>query len=345
MTSMQSVEPATTTASAVETFSYIPLDDESRERVGAQVLDEAPVADDAEARTTRLHRAFAQLPPETLQAVLDFGRHARAAGVALVDNLPVDPVLPATPTDGGPSQAKATGVSEACLLGLSGLLGEPTGVTTEKAGQLVHDVIPVRTGATTQTNQGSAVFLNFHNDIIYDPSGIYTLSNPDFLVLLCVRSDPEGRAATYYADARDVARALDPEHLEELRKPLFRLNAPGSYCRQVGRDQVLGKPTALISGPEEYPEIAVSANGVEPLTAGAAAARDALQQTCREVAHQVHLRPGQALLINNRKGLHARSSFQAHHDGTDRWLQRSYVRVSLWGVRRRLHEQDQRVLM
>ena len=42
-------------------------------------------------------------------------------------------------------------------------------------------------------------------------------------------------------------------------------------------------------------------------------------------AHQVRLEPGTALLINNRKGLHARSQFSARYDGRDRWLQRAFV--------------------
>lgn len=325
------------------TLGHVRLAADSSARLRDRLLAAPDHVSEPDLALTEMHRAFMELPGEPLQAVIDFGRHMDAPGVVLVEGLPVDPDLTSTPVDGGPSRNKRTAISEGNLLGLSRLLGEPTGVTSEKDGQIVHDVIPVASGAKAQTNQGSAVFLNFHNDIVYDPSGIYTLSSPDFLVLVCLRQDHEGRALTHYADARDICALLSSETVAELRKPLFRLNAPGSFCREMGRSQVLGQPAPLINGPEFAPEISVSANGVEPLTEEAGRAVEALQGACREVAHQVALEPGQALLINNRKGLHARSRFEARHDGTDRWLQRSYVRTSLWPIRYRLKENQRRV--
>jgi L-asparagine oxygenase len=261
-----------------------------------------------------------------------------------VANLPTDPVLPDTPVDGEPCRGKETHVAENALLGLSQLLGEPVGFLTEKQGRLIHDVVPVAAGAYTQTNQSSQVFLNFHNDIVHDEVGRYDVPNPDFLVLFCLRQDREQQAVTYYADARDVCRALDPAVLDVLREPLFRLNAPGSYVRDVaGGVEVLSQAVPIISGPRHAPEIAVSANGVRGLTSMADGALPELQRACREVAHEVRLEAGSALLINNRKGLHARSGFVARHDGRDRWLQRTYLRRSLWDIRYRTKSEGSRV--
>ncbi|MEU3446358.1 TauD/TfdA family dioxygenase [Streptomyces thermolilacinus] len=329
---------------AVPTFAEIRLPDEVRDALGTALTAVGDPTADIDHAMTRYHQAFAALPTGLLQQLIDFGRHIDAPGVALVDNLPVDPELPDTPDDGGPARGKATFVAEGVLLGLSGLLGEPIGVTTEKAGRLVHDVIPVQGGARTQTNQGSEVFLNFHSDITHDVIGRYDIANPDFLVLSCVRADHEGIAMTSYADARDISAALEPEVLETLRSPLFRLNAPGSYTRDVAGDtEVLSDPVPLISGAGEYPEIVISANGVRALTSGAEAALSRLQEVCRAVSHTVRLRPGQALLINNRKGVHARSTFTARYDGRDRWLQRTYVRRNLWDIRYRVTPDNRRV--
>ncbi|MFC7309304.1 TauD/TfdA family dioxygenase [Streptomyces monticola] len=326
------------------TFREIALPDTVRDALGGQLAQLPDPNTDIDRSMTRLLQIFADLPTELLQQILDFGRHIDTPGVSLVSNLPVDADLPDTPSDGGPSTDKKTFVAEGVLLGLSGLLGEPMGVLTEKAGQLVHDVIPVAGGSMTQTNQGSEVFLNFHSDIMHDVIGRYDVANPDFLVLSCLRSDHEGIAGTFYADARDISAALPPETLETLRSPLFRLNAPGSYVRDVaGGQDVLSEPVPMINGHADYPEIAISANGVHPLTSGAREALDTLQEVCRKVAHQVQLRPGQALLINNRKGVHARSTFTARYDGRDRWLQRTYVRRSLWNVRYRVTEENRRI--
>lgn len=329
---------------APPTYLDLVLPDASRVALGAELARVVRPSEDIDRAMTRYHRAFAQLPEQLLQHLLDFGRHIDTPGVALVRNLPTDEVLPPTPLDGGPSRDKRSYVAEGVLLGLSGLLGEPVGVLTEKSGQLIHDVVPVEGGARTQTNQGSKVFLNFHSDIAYDAIGRYDVANPDFLVLHCLRADPDGVAATHYADARDICAALDDKVLGTLRSPLFRLNAPGGYTRAyAGGSAVLSDPVPLLSGPVEHPEITVSANGVATLTRSAQKAFEQLQEACRAVAHTVLLRPGQALLVNNRKGVHARSAFEARYDGRDRWLQRTYVRRSLWSIRYRVTSENRRV--
>jgi L-asparagine oxygenase len=335
---------AVTTAPAPTTFAEIALSDDVRDTLGAALLPLPDPTVGVDRALARLHQLFAGLPVDQLQTLLDFGRHADAPGVMLVRNLPVDPVLPSTPVDGGPSREKTTFVAEGVLLGLSQLLGEPVGFTTEKHGRLIHDVVPVASGSTTQTNQSSGVFLNFHNDIVYDEIGRYDVSNPDFLVLHCLRPDADRQAATGYADARDLSRKLDPDTVLTLRAPQFRLNAPGSYVRDVaGGIEILSDPVPILSGPARFPEVAMSANGVRGLTAAAGRVLEELQAACREVAHEVRLEPGTALLINNRKGLHARSRFAARYDGTDRWLQRTYLRRSLWDLRHREQPEDRRV--
>ncbi|MFE1953501.1 TauD/TfdA family dioxygenase [Streptomyces sp. NPDC059524] len=331
---------APATAARPATLLTIDLPDPVRDALGEQLAalprpGHGP-AGDIDRLMTRYLQTFARMPASLLQQILDFGRHADTPGVGYLRNAPVDPSLPPTPGDGGPSSGKATFVAEGVLLGLSGLLGEPVGFATEKNGRLVHDVVPVATGATTQTNQGSSVFLNFHNDIVHDASGRYDLASPDFLVLSCLRADHDGVAGTYYADARDICHVLDAESLEILRSPLFRMNAPGSYVRDVaGGTEVYSELVPMIGGPDSCPEVSAAANGIRAHGAPARAALDRLQQACREVAHEVFLRPGEALLINNRKGLHARSSFTARYDGRDRWLQRTYVRRDQWPIRHR----------
>ncbi|MET7421142.1 TauD/TfdA family dioxygenase [Dactylosporangium sp. NPDC005555] len=326
------------------TFTEFVLPDSVRDAIG-ELLESSPnPVDDIDRSLTWLRVVFSALPLPLLQGILDFGRHVDTAGVALVRNLPVDPDLPPTPVNGEPSPLKRTFVAEGVLLGLSQLLGEPVGVTTEKAGRLVHDVVPVSTGAMSQTNQSSAAFLNFHSDIVFDESGRFDLPNPDFLVLNCLRQDRNAEAVTYYADARDVIRDLPADVVRALRTPQFRLNAPGSYVRDhAGGHAVLSDPIAVISGPPPAPGIVVSANGVVGLTAEAEAALTELQRSCRTVAHEVRLERGTALLINNRKGLHARSQFLAQHDGQDRWLQRTYLRRTLWDIRYRSAADSRRV--
>ncbi|MFI5771026.1 hypothetical protein ACIA74_21220 [Streptomyces sp. NPDC051658] len=111
--------------------------------------------------------------------------------------------------------------------------------------------------------------------------GAARTAGPDFLVLSCLRGDHEGGAGTYYADARDVCRALDPAALEIPRSPLFRTNAPDSYVREAaGCGQVFSAPVPMISNPESCPEVSAAANGIRTRDERARAALDRLQEFC-----------------------------------------------------------------
>ena len=318
--------------------SMLQLSDKARDALLNRLVHQGNPVLDLDRSLLALYRAFAELHDDVLGAIRDFGRYPDAPGVMLLRNLPVDPTLPATPVDGKPSPERTTFVSDCVALGLAQLIGEPVGYTTEKEGRLVHDIVAVRGGERSQTNQSSVVFLSFHNDTTYDDSGYYNRTNPDFLVLICLRKSPDGMGRTAYVDARRLKARLNGAVTDALRRPEFLMNAPGTYCREhAGGAEVWSKPVPLIEGPEETPEIAVAANGVKPLTVGASAAWDTLQEVCQQdgVAFRTLLEPGEALLINNRKGLHAREPFAAEFSGSDRWLQRCYVRRSWWGLRHR----------
>lgn len=325
---------ATVTTPTARTVARVALPDDARDALGLALRELPDPHDDVDSALVAVYPLLARLPAPILRAILDFGRFPRAPASLLVENLPTDPDLPPTPADGGPSRLKRTFVSEGCLLGLTQLIGEPVGFRSEKDGGLIHDVVPVESGRFTQSNQGSSVFLEFHTDTVYDPSGRFNASNPDFLVLLGVRADVAGQALTYYSDARDVVEQLDPADEATLRSPLFRMNAPSTYRREhAGGADVLSEPVPVLTGPDDTPEICLAASGVRPLGEEAEATLERLQDACRATAVAVHLTPGQALLVNNRKGVHARSDFPARFDGSDRWLQRTYVRRSLWDIR------------
>ena len=201
-------------------------------------------------------------------------------------------------------------------------------------------------GETTQSNRGSKVFLSFHNDSVYDPSMVFNSHNPDFILLLCLRADPQGEAETMYVDAREVHKQLGAATTRVLSEPRFRMAAPSNYTLLIhgakADEKVWSEPVPVLTGPPAYPEIYLAANGVRPLDALASSALDELRLACDEIGRRnaVSLVPGQAMLINNRKGLHARTPFQARYDGNDRWLLRANIRTSLWNIRDRATEQS-----
>jgi L-asparagine oxygenase len=125
---------------------------------------------------------------------------------------------------------------------------------------------------------------------------------------------------------------LTAEHLHALRDPEFELRAPYSFTRDADSSRPWLGPAPLLHGDAEDPRLAVDlACGARALTPAAVAALDALRAAAvaEDVRHEIQLQAGDLLVIDNRRCLHGRNSFVPRHDGTDRWLERVYVRAEL----------------
>src|SRR5712692_2932080 len=107
----------------------------------------------------------------------------------LIGNLPVDPQLPAIPTDGMRPRGKQA-VSEAVITGLVSPWAEMLTFVNEKNGSPIHEVVPVAGLEATQSNSGRVAF-GFHSDNAfptrrYRQQGIllFGLSNDDTATLV-----------------------------------------------------------------------------------------------------------------------------------------------------------------
>ncbi len=289
-----------------------------------------------------LYPVFAHLPKELLKAVFDFSRNPESPGAVLLRNFPIDDALPVTPIDGGPAENKTTFISEASALGVAQMIGEPVGYRLEKGGNIVHNICPVPGSVDTQSNEGSREFLRFHNDTNYDadsPQIPCNVNNPDFFLLVCLRQDRNGEAKTAYVDARDrrdICARLTRDEIEILRQPQFSFAVPYSFRKENEIPRLWSVPVPIIKGPAQYPEITIDfGSGTKALQSEFTTLLDKLDRICNdpELVRAVALKPGDLLLINNRKGVHARTSFKPIFDGNDRWLQRVYVRKNLWKLR------------
>jgi L-asparagine oxygenase len=308
-------------------------------RESLEALEPYSPYEDLEGFLAAISPVFARLPQPVLQRLGAFRNDPRAYGAIVLRNLPIDDDLPLTPLDGRPSRDKKTFVSEACVLGISQILGEPMGYRDEKEGDVVQALCPVPAEANATSSESSDVELGFHTDFNFDPNNPerpYNVLNPDYIVLLCLRGDREHEAYTLYADARDICKRLDTAQLELARSPLFQFAASYSFTRSCGDEKIWSVPSPLLTGPEEYPEISIDLLcGVRGMGGEADALLDQIREVCKlpGVATSVCLTPGELLIIDNRKGAHARTAFSANFDGYDRWLHRVYARRSLWELR------------
>ena len=317
------------------------LDDHVRKSLHDALLRLESPYDQLDECLLSLYVLCGQLPRSVLSSIRSFAIDPASPGCLLIDNLPLDTKLPPTPSNSRRSKLKHTFVSEGCLLGIAQVVGNPLGYHNEKDGELIQNVSPVNSETKKTSSESSEIALGFHTDFDFDeksPEKPYNLTNADMIVLFCLRKDLEGKAFTLYIDARDLCEALSAEEIRVLRTPLFEFGASYSFTGLGGNSRIWSRPTAILSGPNTCPEISVDMLcGVRGISSEATSALGSLARACGDerIVQRVCLAPGQILLINNRKGAHARTAFNADYSGHDRWLQRVYARRSLWELRER----------
>ena len=277
-------------------------------QVPPRLLDDAQYLDAARRLSCRV--------PLRMREVLRRFRHDPGEdGAVLVSGLPVFAEdLPQTPTVAG-SVERTTSVHAALLL-LAGLqLGEIVAYHEEKSGALVQNLLPVAKLAHSQSNAGS-VPLEYHVENAFHPY------RPDYVGLLCLRSDHQEVAATTVSSIRRALPLLDDLDVEVLREPRFHTAAPPSF-RTAAR---LARHPVLDGSPED-PNICCDFNATTALDAHASEVLQRLRTQLEKVEIAPVLRPGQLVFVDNRVTVHGRTRFTPRYDGTDRWLHRVYVHL------------------
>ncbi|MDQ7809627.1 TauD/TfdA family dioxygenase [Amycolatopsis sp. A133] len=233
-------------------------------------------------------------------------------------------------------------LADGALFLIGAALGVPYCFASQQRGRLVLDVFPLPSHEEDQLGCSSTVALEWHNEDAFHPlRAAYTM-------LLCVRN--EQRAATRFVAARELE--LSSEVLDELRKPQFTIVpdlshsigynlttsgvAAGSdpaFARiaELG-DELVAAP--VLEGDAQDPQIRVDF-AYMPTDSHSESANAALLELWTEVertSRSVVLGAGDVLVLDNRRCIHGRDSFEPRYDGTDRWLRRLNVHRHLTDV-------------
>lgn len=250
---------------------------------------------------------------EALDALAAFAADPGPRGALLLRGIDVGEI-PTTP----PSPTAPTGKdlgSELVLLAVARRLGEPVGYLPEHGGSIVQNLVPTRDAIGRQTSTSSGVDLAFHTETAFHPH------RPRYLLLLCLRGDPG--AATTLASVDDLLPALAAEVVAELRQPHFRTAVDESFGGSP--DVPVGAARPVLDGTPEHPVLCWDAELTSGTTPEAQAALEALSTAVAERQRRIVLEAGDLLVVDNARCVHGRSPFTARFDGTDRWLQRSFV--------------------
>lgn len=261
--------------------------------------------------------AASALDADVLEALQRFAVDSGPTGSLLLHGLDVGSVPETPPAPTAPFDKDRR--SELTLLGVARRLGEPVGYVQEHGGSIVQNLVPTLSDVGRQTSTSSGVDLAFHTETAFHPH------RPRYLLLLCLRGDPS--AATTIASVADLLPALAPEVVAELRRPQFRTAVDESFGGRPG--QPVGEPRPVLGGTPDRPWLCWDAELTMGEGVAAARALDALAAAVAERHRSLVLAQGDLLVVDNTRCVHGRSPFHARFDGTDRWLQRSFVVADL----------------
>ncbi len=257
------------------------------------------------------------LPSAVDDALLRFAVTPSRSGALLLRNAPIGDLPPTPPTPETPVAKNLS--TEFTLLTVARRLGQPVGYVPEHGGRIVQNIVPTRTDADSQTSTSSRSSLMFHTETAFHPH------RPRYLLLLCLRGDPS--AHTTLASVHDIMDRLPGEVVDVMFQPRFRTAVDASFL--AGRPNELGPARPLVTGTRNEPTFVFDAD----LTVGTDTIADdlliAIRAAIVDVETSVVLEPGDLLVVDNNVAIHGRSPFAARFDGTDRWLQRSFVVADL----------------
>jgi Taurine catabolism dioxygenase TauD, TfdA family len=262
--------------------------------------------------------AAAVLPEAVRGGLRAFAADSGLDGSLLLRGLPVG-AIPATPPRPGVATGKDC-ISEHTLLAVACALGEPIGYVQEHGGGLVQDIVPDRASRDHQVSSSSTVTLAWHTETAFHPH------KPRYLLLLCLRGDPQ--AVTMLCSIKRILLHLDVDTIAVLREPRFRTRPDASFLDGDGPG-AFGPLQPVLSGSPARPTFTFDEDLMIGTDPDAQSAFETLAQTVRSHATSVVLGAGDLLVVDNHTTVHARSPFPARFDGSDRWLQRTFVVTDL----------------
>ena len=243
--------------------------------------------------------------------------------------------LPMTPQDWGPiPDIPATRAAQAAVVLVAGACGmETVSYGAENAGALFVNLVTLPgTGALQEKSQAR---MKGHTDAATfpfrgtrDPNFPRIAPAPDVVFLVGLRNVDS--VPTVVMPLPSILQRLSSEDVRVLKEPNMILSAQRTFVKgtqaALGETHVLDGASVLHDGPEgvwvRYTHSQSLPFDEDDMTV--VDAKKTFEAACLSVAEQVVLKPGDLLLVNNRKALHGRSTVGPEVGGESRWLIRSY---------------------
>jgi len=267
--------------------------------------------------------------PETVELIRQFARAEVPDGGILFHGLVVDQDdMGESPQDESAFHAKDRDpATEAALLAFSAVAGEVFSFARQHGGTLIQNVTPVKGHEYDATGTGSRSLLDWHSEDPFDDA------HPQFVALFCVRGDE--RVQTALAPVDRIPLSDDEDAV--LRQPRY-MHGIDKASGGTGRPEDGVQGPALYGDDNRFVRIDMDCAAAVPGDEAAASALKSFHDGADKAGLYVTLAEGDLLMFDNRRVMHARTSFEPRYDGTDRWLQRTIITDDLGrSTERRTH--------
>lgn len=282
----------------------------------------------------------AQEMPRSLRALFnDFCNHRLDEGFLLIEGFPIDDeAIGPTPSHWDGAWENPRILREEifqCLV--SSCLGEIFGWLTQENGRYLRNIVPIEAEKNEQLGGSSDVLLLWHVEEAFHPQ------RADLMSIMCYRNAE--CACTNVCSTADLN--IPPDYWDVLTQPRFFILPDKSHFPENNQsqhwklsDHHFKKIKAFLAKPECVPALD-GVYGKETLRIdeafmealpGDEEARVALEwlyQHMTERKTSIIMKPGDLLLIDNRKTAHGRSPYKPNYGPKARWLRRVNITTDL----------------
>ena len=201
-----------------------------------------------------------ELPRPIREFLNDFRMRERKDGYCLISGYPIDDAkIGPTPSHWKERRRSLATVEEEIMLSLFGsLLGDLFSWSTQQAGFVVHNIIPIKSDENEQLGTGSKQLLWWHNEDAFHPF------RGDYLGMMCLRN-PD-LVATTIACIDNVE--LDDEQKALLFEPHYVIHPDESHLeknRGIDESKPAGDENAIKASYEKILEMSKEPNRIPVL--------------------------------------------------------------------------------
>ena len=197
-------------------------------------------------------------------------------------------------------------------------ISEMIAYEAEGFGNIFQDIVPVKSMSHEQTSIGSNTELEIHTE------QAFSKLRPDILCLACLRGDPN--AFTYILPVHKIIDQMTTKEKQLLREQLWKIGVDLSFKlhgKEFAEGEIRG-PMPIIYGDENDPYLTFDQDLMFSLNETGDFLLNKIENIYYKDRFQHNLRPGEIILIDNRRAVHGRSPFFPKYDGNDRFLVRCF---------------------